>query len=797
MRAILFMLSVFYSVAMAGQAIKGKIVDANSGNPLAYATISLFSKTDSLLVDGNITDQAGIFSIATKPGIYFAKFEFLAYEPFSVDPINLAKGTVDLGNIALKPSATDLEEVVVQAEKSTMQMALDKRIFNVGKDLGNAGNSATEILANIPSVSVDVEGNVSLRGSNNVRILIDGKPSGMVSFKGAAGLRQLQGSLIERVEIITNPSARYEAEGVGGIINIVLKKELRQGFNGAFDLIAGYPMNLGTALNLNYRKDRLNFFINYGISYRNPPGKGSVYQEVYRPDTTFLYRQNNERTFTGLDQNIRGGLDFYFNPNNILTAAYTYRRSSGNRIMDIEYTDYIFDEGNPVGITTRRQDEDEVEPSSEYTLNFKKLFGKKGHELTATLRYLDNWEESDQDFTEHFFNTAYIPSGIPDLFQHSYNYETEEQLLFQLDYVKPFAQEGKLEAGIRSGIRNMTNDYLVEEQFAGVWKTLQGFDDNFLYDENIHAAYGIVGNKKGKFSYQLGLRAEWTDVTTTLVESRNINARDYLNFFPSLHFTLDLPRENAMQVSYSRRIRRPRYNDLSPFVTYSDNRNYFSGNPDLEPEFTDAYEIGHIKYMEKASISSSIYYRHTNGKIERIRRVDNTGNAYTQPENLSVEDAFGAEFTTSYSPTQKWKLDGNFNFFRAITDGKNLGTSFQSDTYSWFTRLTSRYSLTQNMDLQIRGNYEAKQRTPQGYREPIWFVDLALSSDILKKNGTLTLNVSDLFNTRRFRSVAQSEYFYTYNQGQMQVTQVNLTFSYRLHQQKKRQANPFDRPADM
>ncbi len=766
--------------------IKGKITDSQTGAPLPYATVSLFSITDSLLVDGTITDDLGIFEISAKPGSYFAKFEFLAYEPFIVEKIEVKKAPLDLGNIELKAAATMLGEVVVQAEKSSMQMSLDKRVFNVGKDLGNAGGNAAELLSNIPSVQVDVEGNVSLRGSGNVRILIDGKPSGLVSFNGAAGLQQLQGSLIERVEIITNPSARYEAEGVGGIINIILKKEQGNGFNGAFDLIAGHPENYGVALNLNYRHERLNFFINYGISYRTSPGGGSIYQRSFTGDTTFIYRQKNTRDQEVIAQNIRGGLDYYFNPKNILTAAYTLRRTDGDRTMDIEYRDFVGDENNLTSISTRTQFEKEIEPNSEYSLTYKKTFDKQGHEFIAEARLLDNWEDSDQDFVEKFYLPDGSPSGVIDKLQSSYNYETERQYLFQADYVHPFSKNGKVEGGLRSTFRDLDNEFKVTELKDGNWEVVNGLDDRFQYDENIHAAYGIFGDKKGKVSYQVGLRAEYTDVTTRLVAADSINARDYYNLFPSVHLTYDLPNENAMQVSYSRRVRRPRYRDLNPFVTYSDERNYWSGNPDLDPEFTDAYEFGHIKYMQDGSLSSSLYYRHTTGKIERIRRVDAEGIAATRPENLSTEDAFGLEFTAAYNLAKWWKMDGNFNFFRSITDGANLGADFEADTYSWFTRLTSRFTFWKKTDLQLRGNYEAKQQTTQGYRKPNYFLDIALSQDILKNNATLTLNVSDLFNSRRHRFVSEGETFYTENDFQWRRRQVNLTFSYRLHQQKKK-----------
>ncbi|MCU0348500.1 MAG: TonB-dependent receptor, partial [Saprospiraceae bacterium] len=783
MRAFFTALLLLGATLQLTAQVKGQVTDAQTGAPLAYATVSLFSQNDSLLVDGTITDDAGVFSIEAKPGSYFAKVEFLAYETFFIEKIEVKKGLTDLGNIQLRQEATQLNEVVVQAEKSTMQMSLDKRVFNVGKDLANAGGNAAELLSNIPSVQVDVEGNVSLRGSTNVRILIEGKPSGLVSVNGSGGLQQLQGSMIERVEIITNPSARYEAEGVGGIINIILKKEQRNGFNGSVDLIAGHPSNYGLALNVNYRHERLNFFVNYGITRRTSPGDGSIYQRSFPGDTLFGYRQTRVSDQIVFAQNARAGLDFYFNPKNTLTAAYSLRRTDGDRTVDMTFRDFAGTEANLTRIFTRRQFEKEAEPYSEYALTYKKTFDRKGQEFIGEARVLDYWESSDQDYTEKFYNTDFNPTGEPDRLQNSYNYESERQYLLQADYVQPIGKEGKIEGGFRSSIRDMDNDFVLREQFNGIWDTLPGFDDQFLYLENIHAAYGIYGNKKGNFGYQVGLRAERTVIETELVESKQVNARDYNNFFPSAHLTYDLPKENAVQVSYSRRVRRPRYNDLSPFITFSDERNFWSGNPDLNPEFTDAYELGHIKYFGQGSLSSSIYYRHTTGKIERIRRVNAEGIANTRPENLSTEDAFGLEFTSAYNPAKWMKLDANFNFFRSITDGGNLGADFQADTYSWFARLTSRFTFWKNTDLQMRGNYEARQQTTQGYRKPIAFLDLAISQDLLKNNATITINVSDVFNSRRHRFVAEGESFYTYNEGQWRLRQVNLTFSYRLRQE--------------
>ncbi len=768
-------------------SIRGLLVDEQN-KPVPFGNIALYQKSDSTLITGAISDEAGKFDVRSKPGLYFLKISVLSFQERHMATVQVTGQGIDLGKLVLKASSKRLEEVIVKGERSQMELALDKKIFNVGKDLANAGGTAADILSNVPSVAVDAEGNVSLRGSNSVRILIDGKPSGLVSFKGGAGLQQLQGSAIERVEVITNPSARYEAEGMGGIINIVLKKEHKEGINGSFDVITGYPANFGLAANVNYRRKNLNFFVNYTNSFRNTPGRSSLYQELYRNDTTFITQQNSTNQLKGVNNSARAGLDYFFSPKNVLTAAYTWRLSKGKRFADITYRDYQFTTNTPRSITNRTQDETETEPNSEYALTYKRTFAREGHEFTADVRYLDNWESSDQLFTQQTFQPDGRTLMTPSVRQRSLNDETEKQFLVQADYVKPFSKNGKLEAGLRSSTRDMTNDFSVTQQAGdGTWTPLPGLVNDFLYQERINALYGMVGNKVRKFSYQAGLRAEKTDVTTTLRRTNDVNPRHYANLFPSVHATYDLPHQHALQLSYSRRIRRPQYNDLSPFMTFSDNRNFFSGNPNLNPEFTNAFELGHIKYFGKGSISSSVYYRHTDDKILSIRRVNEQGFSTTRPENLASENSFGAEFAGSYSPFGWWKLDGSFNFFRAITNGSNLDVDFRSDTYSWFTRMISRFSLPKSTDIQLRGNYEAPQQTPQGRRKSLATLDLSVSKDMLSNNATLTLNVLDVFNSRRYRSIIEGPTFYTESNSQGRLRQINLTFSYRLRQAKKKQ----------
>lgn len=764
--------------------LSGKIQEKENENPLGFATIGIYSERDSLIA-GGITEENGKFAIDVPLGNFYALIEFMGFESHKTTAINFTpeKNTIDLGLIEMVSTAGDLEEVVVQGEKTIMELSLDKRIFNVGKDLANAGGTANDILMNLPSIAVDPEGNVRLRGSANVRILIDGKPSGLVSFKGSAGLRQLPANMIERVEVITNPSARYEAEGMAGVINIILKKENNQGFNGSFEVIVGTPTNLGFTANLNYRHKKINWFINYGLAHRISPNVAELYQEVYGQDTTFISTQTRDGDVNSWNNNIRGGLDYYFNEKSILTLSYIWRRSDARRLTDFRYEDSWNTVGNLQSYSLRTQDETEQEPNSEISANYKRTFEQKGHELTTTFTYLNYWENSDQIFTQ----STYSPEGIEDtslgIVQTSLNDEYENQYLAMLDYVKPFAKEGKFETGFRTSFRRMKNDYLVQEKGDdGLFTPLPGLDNIFIYNENIMAAYGIIGNKTNNWSYQAGLRVENTDVKTILEETNEENPRKYTNLFPSAHLTYNITQENAFQLSYSRRVQRPVYNDLSPYVTYSDARNFSSGNPDLNPEYTNAFELGHIKYFDKGTLFSTVYYRSTDEKIEQIRTVNSDGRSVTKPYNLNGENSFGVELSGDYRPNDWWKIDMNVNFFHANIDGSNIQADYTAKTYSWLFRQTSRFTLTNGLDLQFRANYEARQKTAQGIRKGIFFMDLSASKDIIKDRGTLTLNATDILNSRKNRSITEGANFFTESSSQRQMRQINLTMNYRLKQ---------------
>ncbi|MEO1654183.1 MAG: outer membrane beta-barrel protein, partial [Bacteroidota bacterium] len=467
--------------------ISGKILDEGD-QALEYATVQVHQAKDSSLVTGGVSDAKGQFRFPVPAGNYYLIVQFISYQPqyFSNVKLGPRNPSYQLGTLSLAPDSETLSEVEVVAEKSTMELQLDKRVFNVGKDLSNLGGSATQILDNIPSVTVDVEGNVSLRGSQNVRILINGRQSGLAGIGSTDALRLLQGDLIERVEVITNPSARYDAEGEVGIINIILKKEKRRGINGAFNLNVGHPEAYGASFNLNYRSGFVNFFGSYGINYRDTPGFGFADQRFFDPESgaitsSFITDQNRSRE--RLSHTFRVGADFFINDKNTITVSGLYRKSDGNNNTDIQYLD--FDGlGNLDSTTVRFQDEDEVDDNVEFEINYKRTFDRKGQELTANFTWLEAIDEENANLFEDNIDNADLP-----FFQRSFNTENERNFLAQLDYVHPFLANAKFETGFKATLRDIDNDFLVEEQdLDGDYEALPGLDNQYRYQEYVYAA---------------------------------------------------------------------------------------------------------------------------------------------------------------------------------------------------------------------------------------------------------------------------------------------------------------------
>lgn len=773
----------------AETGVKGKVIDKSSKKALEYATVMVYQASDSSFVTGGISGTDGTFDIKLKPGTYDIAVQFLAYGTMRLSNIKIGRGKnqLDLGELFISPDAAVLEEFEVIAERSQVEMTLDKRVFNVGKDISSKASNAIEVLENIPSVTVDIEGNVSLRGDEGVRILIDGKMSGLAGISNRNALRSLQSDMIERIEIITNPSVRYDAEGTAGIINIVLKKDRRQGFNGSIDATTGYPLQAGLGINTNYRLNKWNLFANYAINYNERIGSGSLYREFTRNEL-YITDQERERKRKAWSNTIRLGAEYFFNPLNSLTFSLMYRYSDESNRSSVFYKDYVQDQ--MVGQSERVDNEEEIDPNLEYSLLYRKQFRKKDQLFTASVQYSDNSETEKANIKETFFQSQ-LPVLPSPVLQKSFNNELSQNIEVQADYFHPFTGKAKLETGIKWQSRHIDNDYEVSDQQSdGGFLPDSNFTNHFIYDENILAAYAMFGNDVGRFSYQLGLRFEFAEIQTLLKDTDEKDRNEYIDPFPSVHFTYKLTEVDNLQLSYSRRIRRPGFWQLNPFRSFADNRNIWTGNPNLKPVYTDSYEIGYLRYWNKSSLNATTYYRYSTDVFQRIERIDSlTGVIFIRPENFAKNQSMGLEVVGSHSPLKGWNANVSLNFFRSMTEGEAYGKQYETDFFSWTGRMNNRITLGKALDIQVAANYAAGSDTPQGKRLPSWFVDLGASRDVLKNKGTITLNVRDVFGTRSHAFETFGENFYTKSEFKWSSTVVTLNFNYRINQTKKRQSD--------
>lgn len=764
-----------------GAAISGKLVDEN-GNTIPYAAVAVQEQREGSQLQGAATDFDGLFSVPVKPGIYDVTITFLSYEEWKKEGLEVGENGVRLGTITMKPKAELVDEVVISAERNQMELMLDKRVFNVAKDPTNAGSNAQDILDNLPSINVDMDGNVSMRGSQNVRILIDGKPSGLTGISTADALRQIPGSIIERVEVVTNASARYDAEGEAGIINIILKKERKAGLNGAFEVSTGWPHNHGASANVNFRKGKVNLFTGVGVQYNRSPGGGSSFQRFIQEDTTFAYDRKREQLRGGLTGNARLGVDVNIDAKTSITASGMYSRNWQENDYWLTYTD--FDENDVLtDQVLRYEDEEAIKDNVEANLNFTRTFSSDEHKLTADVRWFISSDHETSDIDEQ--GNLSMP-----LIQRIDNLKRERSWLFQTDYVHPFSEKVKVEAGFRGTLRRIDNDYLVEEQDSTLnYFPLPDFDNNFIFEENVYAGYLMASAKLGRWGLQGGVRGEFTDLTTTLVKDDYSNNRKYFNIFPSAHFSYEINKMNTLQLSYSLRISRPHFRNLIPFFGLADNRNIRSGNPDLNPEFTHSFEFGHLKTFNRGSLLSNVYYRHRTDVVQNISEPDSSGSGVilSYPVNLATQNAVGLEFNFNFELMKWWRITTSVNTYYAKTEGAFQGQSLNAEAFTTNVRFTTKFTIAKKIDLQSSVMYWAPETTPQGRTLSMYWWDAGASMDVLKGNGTITLSARDLLNSRRRRWEVDLPELQSTSDFQWRVRQISLSFTYRLNQKKQRQ----------
>ena len=774
--------------------ITGKIIEKATNLPLGYATVTLTNSQRPEIVTGGMTDEQGNFSVEANAGTYDVKFEFISFKIIDLKQQSLTEDK-NFGTVSLEAEAEMLEAVEIRAERSTVEIKLDKKVYNVGSDMIVKGGTISDVLDNVPSVSVDVEGNVSLRGNENVRILIDGRPSGGVNI--ADVLKLLPADSVDKVEVITNPSARYDAEGGGGIINIVLKKGKNQGITGTVTLSTGDPANHGFTGTVNYKTDQFNLFTTQGYSYRKGPGNSMTDTEYLDQDsgetTGFLEeRRNNERLNKSYNGNF--GIDLFLDKSTTWTNTFSYRRSSGENPDNV--LQRHFDEFKSLeSVTNRFNSQDDKDENIEFSSNLIKKFNDNGHQLTidASVSKSNDDENSGISFTDTSVLTNVSTSGN----QRTASLQEQNRTLLQADYVLPFGNS-QFEAGYRGNFTDLTTDYAVEDFENGSWVNNANYTNILQYKENVNALYTQFGSKiNSKISYLLGLRWEDSNIEVNQFTTNDFRNKKYNNFFPSAFLAYEFSEGTSASISYSRRISRPRSRSINPFSNLTSNINQFRGNPDLDPSLSDAFDLGFLKKWDKITFNTSMYFNRTQDAVQFVRNVetntDGTQILVTSPRNIGVEDRFGFEFTLSYNPYKWWRMNSNFNLFRNQTKGDYTFTNlfnqeetidFSNTAYSWFARINSRINLPLGIDWQTNGTYNAPQNNAQGKSKGIASMNLAFSKDVLKDKATIALNVNDVFNSRKRIMETNLPTQNTYSEMQWRERQITLSFTYRFNKQK-------------
>tara|TARA_B110000503_G_scaffold29832_1_gene48135 strand:- start:53130 stop:55628 length:2499 start_codon:yes stop_codon:yes gene_type:complete len=786
--------------------VSGIVLDKDNGIPLEYATLILQSVENPSQVTGGITDKNGRFNVEAKIGNYNIKIEYISYKTYTLSNKNLIDNS-DLGTISIAMDVAQLNEVELIAERTTVELRLDKKVYNVGQDLTVKGGSVTDVLDNVPSVSVDVEGNISLRGNGSVRILINGKPSALSGLSPEA-LQQLPADAIEKVEVITNPSARYDAEGTAGILNIILKQNKTLGLNGAINATVGIPKNNAGTVNLNLRRDKFNLFTTTTFRNNEGPGNGFNKQENFNNEGETVSFQEEKRSYlrNNNDFNANIGLEYFINDNSSITNSFVVRRSSGGTDVDVDFVN--FNEKRVKTLARERiSNEIEMDNNFQYSINYQKKFKKDGHTLTADYQYSTGDEMQDT-----FIYETILGENISLPNERTLTDENQKNQLIQADYILPLGKDNQtqFELGYRGTFNRFNTTFNFSTQnTAGNYISDPNFSNTLEYKEYVNAAYTQLGTKWDAFSLLGGLRMEHSNIDVNLLETNELKNKTYTNWFPSVFLGYEFAENDQITLSFSRRLRRPRNWYINPFVSRSSNTNLRQGNPDLDPTFTNAFDLGYITRSDQFTFTTSGYYNKSTGVFEFIRQEtgdfvsiqnpNDINNPVTvpiilsKPVNLATEERIGMEFTTTYTPIRNWRFTWNVNLFQRALRGdysfvnsnrEDVTQVFDADNFSWFSRLSAKVVLPYAIDFQSNIFYMGPSLDAQSRNKGMLNTSVAFSREILKDKGTISLNVSDLFNSRKRMSETRTPNVFSESEFQWRERQINLTLVYRFNQKK-------------
>lgn len=788
--------------------ISGMIIDEKSGSPLEYCTVNILNIKDSTSVGGGITNETGRFTIKDIPwGKYNAKINFVGYKPFWVNDIELTKEKPIkfMGKIKMTVGSKVLKDVEITATKEMIQTNLDKKVFNVDQAINTAGGSAVDALQNIPSVQVDVDGNVSIRGSGNITILIDGRPSNMT-------LEQIPAASIESIEVITNPSAKYDPDGMSGILNVVLKKKKEHGFNGMVSANVGagnldpywYFGKNSMNANLNYRYNKFNFNLSFDNRNMGNHYSGNLDRTIEQMNS--VLSQITTGSFSGQFQNFKLGGDYFFDKKNSISINATYGRRYHGSTSNIFNNTFI----NNILAQKYTQTSESTDDNSSYEFsgNYKKTFEKKGKEWSVDFFYSKN-QGYDSTFTIKDNDQPYDLTS----FQNNYTQDSRQTINALTDFITPIGNGGRLETGVKYSLRSTSSDYTLLNGLNNETMVVDPTQNNdFMYTENLIAGYAIYSNSIWKkLKYQAGLRYEYVYNTFDLKEANKSFNKEYSNPFPTAHIRYEFTDNNAFQLSYSRRVSRPSNRALNPFIDYRDSLNLSQGNPYLNPEFVNSYELSHYWLYKGTSINSTLFVRQRDDIITRYTTLIDNTTTMTSYANINNSLSYGLELVLGQSFTKWWKVTGTGSYYRTLYNDVSLDNSL-TDDYSWNMRVMSQMNFGKIADLQLTFNYRSPTLTigtmgfgpsgiGQGQMKANYNIDLGSKINLLKDKLSMTLRVSDIFNWWKMDATTTGDGFYSHTTRTRESRAVWIGLSYKFNDYKakreKRNGNGEDSGEEM
>lgn len=773
--------------------IVGRVIDNESGNPLVSASVTLHKSADSSLVTGQYTKNDGSFVFGgINYGKYFLKITYVGYKnnELSEYEISTSNTKADCGDIRLAAENIKTSELNVTAQKEFVEYNFDKKVINVERSMITAGGTATDILRNTPSVAVDPDGNVSLRGSGNLQIQIDGKPNSR-AMSGSAMLDMIPAESIERIEIITNPSARYEAEGSTGIINIVMKKEITNGASGMFTVNAGSGDKYGANANINTYWGGVNIFLNYSYRDDRRTGSGSSNRRLFSGDTAKTLDMSRTRSMDMVSHQINPGIEFKFWGDNNLAFSMSYNYSDRKHFSIVSYNENANFLAAPL-LYNNDIAEPNYDNSLDLNLSFRHTFPKRGHELNASAMYSYSGDDESTDSYLYYSSTG-------DYSPRRWITKTDEKVrttILQIDYAEPLDNGIKYETGYKTTIRNFDNrfNYTNIDLLSGISNEDLFKKNNFLFEEQVHSLYAILQDSLAEFRIQGGLRYEYTMIDgNQLITGENFD-RQYGSLFPSVHLSYAITDINKAFLSYSRRINRPRNHALDPIVDYSDSLNLRHGNPNLKPEYIDAIEFGMENNFSFAGFNYTLFYRKTKDMMAFYQK--SLGNNIFDMTQLNIAEGinYGMEFNVSKAFSKWLRLNGDFSLFKNIISGATPDMVVDNESFNWTARINSNISFSGDLSLQIMANYSSPSATAQGTREEMFNIDLGARLDLFDKKLQVFSRLSDVFDTQRHRFNNTGVGFISMNEFKRESRVFVLGITYKLNSnglpEKKKERQP-------